>query len=198
MATHSSILAWRILWTEELRRLQSVGSQGTTVTSLPTSSHLPPPLPALTWQLCPLFATLWTVVCQVPLFMEFSRQEYWSGLPFPTSGDLPNLRIKLTYHASPALAGRFFTIAPPGKPCILLIVTNKSVTANTPIPGQLVSPRQSSFTSLIHCEWRGLKIKYSLFFQAVEGSRSLKHIKEVNCTQKRKFLKLEISDLLLK
>ena len=44
--------------------------------------------------------------------MGFSRQEYWSGLPFPSSGVLPDLRIKLT---SLALAGRFFTTEPPGK-----------------------------------------------------------------------------------
>ena len=37
-----------------------------------------------------LFVTLWTVACQSPLSMGFSRQEYWSGLPFPSSGDLPN------------------------------------------------------------------------------------------------------------
>ena len=37
-----------------------------------------------------LFATPWTVACQVPLSVELSRQEYWSGLPFPTLGDLPN------------------------------------------------------------------------------------------------------------
>ena len=36
-----------------------------------------------------LFVTLWTVACQVPLSMEFSRQEYWNGLPFPTPGNLP-------------------------------------------------------------------------------------------------------------
>ena len=41
--------------------------------------------------------------------MGFSRQEYWSGLPFPSPGDLPNPGIKLTSFASPALAGRFFT-----------------------------------------------------------------------------------------
>ena len=35
-----------------------------------------------------LFATLWTVACQDPLSMEFSRQEYWNGLPFPPPGDL--------------------------------------------------------------------------------------------------------------
>ena len=60
----------------------------------------------------PLFATPWTVSCLGPLFMEFSRQEYWSGLPYPTPGDLPNQRIE---PASPALAGRFFTAVPPGK-----------------------------------------------------------------------------------
>ena len=43
----------------------------------------------------------------------FSRQEYWSGLPFPPPGDLPGPGIELT---SPALAGRFFTTEPPGKP----------------------------------------------------------------------------------
>ena len=47
--------------------------------------------------------------------MEFSRQEYWSGLPFSTSGDLPNPGIEPVSLASPALAGRFFTTAPPGK-----------------------------------------------------------------------------------
>ena len=47
------------------------------------------------------------------LFMKFPRQEYWSELPFPTPGDLPNSGIE---PRSPALAGRFFTIGPPGKP----------------------------------------------------------------------------------
>ena len=40
-----------------------------------------------------LFVTLWTVACQAPLSMEFSRQEYWSGLPFPSPGDLPDLGL---------------------------------------------------------------------------------------------------------
>ena len=56
-----------------------------------------------------LFATLWTVACQAPLSMGFSRQEYWSGLPSPTPGDLPNPGIKCMSLMSPALAGRFFT-----------------------------------------------------------------------------------------
>ena len=53
-----------------------------------------------------LFVTPWTVACQTPLSMEFSKQEYWSELPFPSPEDLPNPGIK---PISPALTGRFFT-----------------------------------------------------------------------------------------
>ena len=58
----------------------------------------------------------WTVARQVPLSREFSRQEYWGRLPFPTLGNLPHSGIELTSLASSALAGGFFTTAPPGKP----------------------------------------------------------------------------------
>ena len=51
--------------------------------------------------------------CQAPLSMGFPKQEYWSGLPFPSRGDLANPGIE---HTSPALAGKFFTTGPPGKP----------------------------------------------------------------------------------
>ena len=54
-----------------------------------------------------LFATLWTVACQTPLYMGFPRQEYWSGLPFPPPGDLPPSGIEPAPLTSPALAGRF-------------------------------------------------------------------------------------------
>ena len=60
-----------------------------------------------------LFAAPWTIACQGPLSMEFSRQEYWSGLPFPSPGDLPNPGIKPESVASPALASGFFTISNP-------------------------------------------------------------------------------------
>ena len=56
-----------------------------------------------------LFATLWTVAHQAPLSMGFSRQEYWSGLPCPPPGDLPDPEIEPMSLTSPALAGRFFT-----------------------------------------------------------------------------------------
>ena len=53
--------------------------------------------------------TLWTVAHQAPLPMEFSRQEYWSGLPIPPPGDLPNPGIEPVSLMSPALADRLFT-----------------------------------------------------------------------------------------
>ena len=57
-------------------------------------------------------ATLWTVACQAPLSMEFSKQKYWSGLTFPSPGDLPNPGIE---PASPALQADSLPSQPPGK-----------------------------------------------------------------------------------
>ena len=62
-----------------------------------------------------LFETPWTVAYPAPPSMGFSRQECWSGLPFPSPGDLHDEGIEFTYFAFPALAGVFFTIEPPGK-----------------------------------------------------------------------------------
>ena len=59
-------------------------------------------------------ATLWTVAHQAPLSMGFLRQEYWSGLPFPSPGDLPDPGIKT---ASPELADGLYITEPPEKPC---------------------------------------------------------------------------------
>ena len=59
-------------------------------------------------QLCLLFVTPWTIGHQAPLSMGFSRQEYWSGLPCPSPGDLPDPGIEPTSLVSPALAGGFF------------------------------------------------------------------------------------------
>ena len=60
-------------------------------------------------ELCPTFCGPWIVAHQAPLSMALSRQEYWSGLPSPTVGDLPDPGIQPTSLASPALAGRFIT-----------------------------------------------------------------------------------------
>ena len=59
-----------------------------------------------------LFVTPWTVAYQAPLSMEFSRQEYWSGLPFPSPGDLPDPGIE---PRSPALQADALLSEPPGK-----------------------------------------------------------------------------------
>ena len=80
MATRSSILAWEISWTGEPGGLQSMGSQKSQtrlsdynmLLLLSHFSHI--------W----LFVTPWATAYQVPLSMEFSRQEYWSGLPLPS------------------------------------------------------------------------------------------------------------------
>ena len=68
--------------------------------------------PLLAWHACQVMsdsAIPWTVSCQAPLSMGFSRQEYWSGLPCPPPGDLPNLGIKPESLMSLAFAGGFFT-----------------------------------------------------------------------------------------
>ena len=138
MATHSGILAWRIPWTEEPDRLLSMRSQRVgydwatnTFISLSQSfigdylqckdeksesqkvkcfdevlnlNHF-----SCVW----LFETPWIVVCQAPLSMEFSRQEYWSGLPCPHPGDLPNAGIE---PRSPTLQADSLPPEPPGKP----------------------------------------------------------------------------------
>ena len=69
-----------------------------------------------------LFVIPWTVSCQAPLSVKFSRQEYWRGLPLPFPGDLPDSGIELMSLASPVLAGRFFTTVPSGKPNKLIIL----------------------------------------------------------------------------
>ena len=70
-------------------------------------------LPACMLSHVQLFAIPWTAARQAPLSMAFPRQEYRSGLPFPSQGDLPDLGIK---PESPALAGGFFTTELIGKP----------------------------------------------------------------------------------
>ena len=71
------------------------------------------------------FATPWTVAHQAPLSMGLSQQEYWSGLPFPTPGDLPNPGIEPVSSMAPVLAGRSFTNEPPGKPLINKLISGK-------------------------------------------------------------------------
>ena len=68
-------------------------------------------------------ATPWTIVRQTPLFMGFSGQEHWTGLPFPSPGGLPDPRMEPASLVSPALAGEFFTTEPSGKPRLYRVHT---------------------------------------------------------------------------
>ena len=75
-------------------------------------------------------ATPWPVAHEAPRSMEFSRQEYWSGMPFPPPGDLPDPGIKPVSLRSPALAGGFFTTEPPGKPEVHIILPQMAAWCN--------------------------------------------------------------------
>ena len=103
-----------------------------------------------------LFATLWTIAQQAPPSMGFSRQEYWSGLPFPSPGDLPNPGIEPT---SPALQADALTSEPPGKP------KNTGVGSLSLL--QRIFLTQESNWSLLHCR----QILYQLSYQG-----SLRHL----------------------
>ena len=69
-----------------------------------------------------LVTTPWTVAFQAPLSMGFSRQEYWSGLPFPLPGELPDPGIE---PGSPALEANALTSEPPGKPLLLRLLLSR-------------------------------------------------------------------------
>ena len=90
------------------------------------------------------FETQWTVTHQAPLSMGFPRQEYWSGLPFPSSGDLP---VPGTEPMSPALAGGFITAEPPGKPDSIVNSVNWQYYEPTSVSSQMFS-FSSLFNSL--------------------------------------------------
>ena len=74
-----------------------------------------------------LFATLWAVACHAPLSMEFSRQEYWSRLPFPPPGDLPHPGIE---PGSPAWQVDSLPPVLPGKPALYLTIISCGVASN--------------------------------------------------------------------
>ena len=101
-----------------------------------------------------LFATLWSVAGQAPLSMRFSRQEYWSGLPFPSPGNLPKPGIELT---SPALAGGFFTASHLGS----------SYDPAIPLQGRATQDRwgtaESSDKTWSTGEGNGRPLQYSFF-----------------------------------
>ena len=89
------------------------------------SQYSPPSILSEVWKPLShvqLFATSWTLACQAPLSIEFSRQEYWNGLSFPPPGDLPNPGIK---PRSPTLHADSLPCEPPGKPYIKWFLKEK-------------------------------------------------------------------------
>ena len=120
-ATHSSTLAWKIPWTEEPGRLQSMGSQRIRhdwATSLHFCLNLIWKEKIFSPKVVPKsFEFLQTVACQASLSMKFlPRQEYWSGLPFPSPGDLPDPGIKPVSLVSLALQIDSLPTKSSGKP----------------------------------------------------------------------------------
>ena len=92
-----------------------------------------------------LFATLWTIAWQAALSMVFSRHEYWSGLPCPSPGDLPDPGIEPTSLMSPALTGVFFTTSAIWEVLLLYSVQfNCSVMSNSATPW--IAARQASLS----------------------------------------------------
>ena len=102
------IMEDRGVWQAAVHRVTKSQTQLSDWTT--TTIKLTGPLLFLFSKLCLTLSNPWTVAFQAPLSVEFSRQEYWSGLPFPSPGDIPNKP------AFPVLAGGFFTTEPPEKP----------------------------------------------------------------------------------
>ena len=88
-----------------------------------------------------LFATPWTIAHQAPLTLGFSRQEYWSGLPRPPPGDLPNTRTEPAPLPTPAQADRFFTTNH--------LTRAKSILTDPPRERNQDSPRASTAQGII-------------------------------------------------
>ena len=97
-----------------------------------------------------LFATPWTVAYEAPPSMEFSWQEYWSGLPFPSPGDIPNPGIE---PKSPTLQADSLPAEPQGKP------QNTGVSSQSLLQG--IFPTQGSNSGLLYCR----RILYQLSSQ---------------------------------
>ena len=114
-------------------------------------------------QSCPIFATPYTVAHQAPLSMGFSRQEYWSGLPFPSPGDLP---YPGTETRSPALQADSLLAEPQGKP--------KNTEMGSLSLLHWIFPTKESNQGLLHCR----EILYQLSY---EGSPYQTNSKEIKC-----------------
>ena len=127
--TTSSLKIWHQSWTSNTLSTQDVERITTALNSA-----------VLSGSVVSNSETLWTVACQAPLSMEFSRQEYWSGLPCPPPGDLPNPGTK---PRCPALQADSLPSEPPGKP------RNTGVGSLSLLQG--IFPTQELNWDLLHC-----------------------------------------------
>ena len=100
-----------------------------------------------------LFVILWTVAHQAPQSMKLSRQEFWSGLPFPPQGDLPDSGIEPASLVSPALAGRLLATAPAGKPTWHMVVVQSLGHVRLCSPRGCSMPGVLSFTVSQRLPW---------------------------------------------
>ena len=102
---------------------------------------------------CLTLAVRWTVALQAPLSVRFPRQEYWSELAFPSSGDLPDPGIE---PPSPALAGRFFTAEPSKKRELIRMTSVMAENPGTPLvggPSSASGLRPSLLRASCHQDW---------------------------------------------
>ena len=114
-----------------------------------------------------LFVIPWTTGHPAPLFMEVLRQEYWSGLPFPSPGDLPSPEIE---PKSPTLTSRFFTTKLPGKPLWLLVAKPWRIC----VWRMHLSPEQlAGFQGLMFCLFLTSVHLASLYWTEMRSSRDL-------------------------
>ena len=127
----------------------------------------------------------WTVVHQAPLSMGFSRQEYWSNLPFPSPRDLPNPGIKPT---SLALAGGFFTTVPPGKPLKFIWASFKLISKWSYT--SFKSPEISKYPHERSLLWELPQLNYFNICWLFDETNSIKTLKLVHTKKKKKLEKI--------
>ena len=119
-----------------------------------------------------LFANLWTVARQAPLPMEFSKQECWSGGPFPTTGDLPHPGIKTKSLVPPALAVRFFTT-------VCMLIAQSYPTLCDPMDCSLLGSSVHGILQARILEWVGIPFSW--------GSSQPRDWNQVSCIEGRFF-----------
>ena len=123
------------------------------------------------------FATSWTVGRPTPLSMGFPRQKYWSELPFPSPGDLPDPGIE---SESPALAGRFLTTEPPGKPICMNIISYCLCVELKHASGGQPSPTMLSFQICRPSYW-----SFELKYRYTDSEKQMKAVISVNSKSRR-------------